>query len=427
LALSKVILQHPLLCVGIVNEDKHDAAFVRLNSIDLSKCLEYKVISASTKAEYDKSLEGILEHQHSQSWSDLDIRPGWKLIVVEGSFEASSNRFVFDAIFAFHHALGDGSSGIVFHQSMLEALNRSKMPDSDGFTKHIVQIPDSIALPPPTEEQINFQVSWAFLAKEVWHVLLSKWSTFLGRGPWAGFPPSAQSIQAYRSRVKVFSISPEQLSIILHNCREQRSTLTGLLYGIITVALALRIPTARSFNTLTPYSLRHLLDPSRKEDMGMYVSSYEITYPLEHISSIIKSRHSSVQLRQHIWTIARSFRESIVVELSRLPRDNHIGLLTYVKNYHGIFRSQIGRPRELTFAVSNLGSCKCEGDEHGWRIEEMIFSQSGFGIGAAFSFNVVSVANGPLTISTTWLEGAVQEEVICEVSKYLEKEMASMR
>jgi len=56
-AVAKVVPEHPILCVGITGEETDTPAFVRLHSIDLSKCIEHREVIAFTVDEYN----GILE------------------------------------------------------------------------------------------------------------------------------------------------------------------------------------------------------------------------------------------------------------------------------------------------------------------------------------------------------------------------------
>jgi hypothetical protein len=58
----------------------------------------------------DTELDSILESGHNKRFpTDL---PFWRLIILSSA--EVKNEFV--APFIFHHALGDGSSGIVFHK-----------------------------------------------------------------------------------------------------------------------------------------------------------------------------------------------------------------------------------------------------------------------------------------------------------------------
>jgi hypothetical protein len=92
----------------------------------------------------------------------------------------------------------------------------------------------------------------------------------------------------------------------------------------------------------------------------------------------------------------------------------------------GMFRVSIDQPRGMTFETSNVGFFTGSKVEGKWRIERMLFSQSGQGIEAAVCFNAASVAGGPLMISVTWLEGAIEERLIDSVSGNLELSLNSI-
>ncbi len=99
-----------------------------------------------------------------------------------------------------------------------------------------------------------------------------------------------------------------------------------------------------------------------------------------------------------------------------MPNDNIVGMLTYVKNIHNIFLGRIGKPRGDTYEVSNVGSLKSEEVGGQWRVERVVFTQSGMATGPAFAFNVASVVGGPLTISVTWLQGEIGEKMVADVT-----------
>lgn len=154
-----------LSVVCIINEDKKGPAFIRLNSIDMSKCVEYRDLDVLKAEEYDQKLTEIIEHQHRQIWPHLNRQPGQEVIVVQ-SKTIDSSSIAFDAVFAFHHAIADGLSGMVFHRSMLKALGN---PSENAHLKdHVVTIPDSICLKPAIERVVNFKVSWRFFLGVLW-------------------------------------------------------------------------------------------------------------------------------------------------------------------------------------------------------------------------------------------------------------------
>jgi hypothetical protein len=413
-AVTKVILQHPTLCCGIINEDKNDPTFIRLDSIDISKRIEYREIQASTPEDHERGLIKVLEQKHCELWPDPKTLPPWKIIIVQ-SAALSSQGSKFDAVFAFHHALGDGLSGVAFHRSFLQSLNDAS---NDKLASPIVKVPESITLPPAMEKSIDFKISWWFLITQLWNELRPRWLFPDAAPPWTASPCSAANIQTYKSRVKIFTIHSDLVVKILAACREQNATVTGLLHGLIVTSLASHVPEASSFASGTPFSLRHLSGLSASA-MGCQVSGHTSTYTPEIVSRI-RSSAAPEQVMAEIWTIARDFRASMSAELASLPNDNLVGLIPYVSNLHKMFESKIGKPRGETYELSNVGSLKNEGGEGKWKIERDVFSQSGMGTGAPVAFNVASIGGGPMSISVTWLQGDIEEKLVDELARDVE-------
>jgi hypothetical protein len=173
----------------------------------------------------------------------------------------------------------------------------------------------------------------------------------------------------------------------------------------------LHVPQARRFNAGVPYSLRHLANESSQNGMGAYSWGYSVPYSSKTISKI-RSTKTGTQLINKIFDIARAFSVSVTAELGRLPKGHFIAIIPCAKDLHGALNALVGKPRYETFEISNLGTFKNGTGGENWKIEKAVFSQSGQGTGPAISFNVVSVAGGPLTICATWLEGAIEETLV---------------
>jgi hypothetical protein len=407
-ALAKVILRHRPLCCGIINEAKENPAFVRLESVDVSKCIEYRSLDPSTPEEYEQSLIGIIEHQHRQIWPDIHCQPPWKLIVIQNK-ALSSDGTVLDAIFAWHHAIADGLSGMVFHRSLQEALNDAA---SIKIVNHTIKIPESTNLFPPQEEIIKFKISWWFLLSAVWHKLRPKWLLPDSSPPWTA-APVAPTTEGYDPHVKLISVSSEHTISILAACREHKITLTSLLQALIASSLANRVPNANSFVSTTPSSPRHISGISSTSDIAVQVCSHSFTFTPDVLSAIRTSR-TPTQITGQIWEISKTFRRTLAAEIARLPVDNVAGLLPYAGSIHKMFLSKLGNPREDTFQVSNIGAFKNEVRDGQWRIERMFFTQCGLA-GSAFTFNSVSVVGGPLIISVTWSGGDIEDGLIGKI------------
>jgi hypothetical protein len=88
---------------------------------------------------------------------------------------------------------------------------------------------------------------------------------------------------------------------------------------------------------------------------------------------------------------------------------------------HKFLTSRVGKTPSETYELSNVGALKNELEDEKWRIQRVIFTQSGMATGPAVGFNVASVAGGPLTISVSWLEGDIDESLVDELIKDVER------
>ncbi|KAH6722599.1 hypothetical protein BKA61DRAFT_702119 [Leptodontidium sp. MPI-SDFR-AT-0119] len=373
-AVAQVVLKHSALCCGIINEDTNDAAFIRLDSISLSKCIRYHIPKPSQSE--DEAIVEALEFQHGELWLDLGTQPPWKIIVVP----------------------------------------TRKFPETKGT------VPRSITLTLPLEKAVLFKISWMFFLMILWDNFKPKWLFPAPTESWTGGAVCSEDlVTKYKTNVKLFEISAEDVSGILTVCKAENATLTGLLHGLIIASLAKRIPSAEKFTSATPYSLRHLTGLSPTEEMGVHVGSLKIQHPTGTISNLRSSNNQSDTMSR-IWEIARTFRSAMRDELAGLPNDNLLGMIPYISDLRKMFVGMMGKRRSTTYEISNVGSLKvgAEGEGGKWRIQRDVFSQSASVTGAAMYFNVASVAGGPLTIAITWLEGVVDGEVVGGVKEDLE-------
>ncbi|KAH9203879.1 alcohol acetyltransferase [Leptodontidium sp. 2 PMI_412] len=417
-AVAQVVLKHSALCCGIINEDTNEPAFIRLDSINLSKCIRYHIPKPSQSE--DDAIVEALEFQHGEIWMNLDSQPPWKIIVVPTRKFPETKGVGFDVVFAFHHALADGVSGVVFHRSMLDALNNPS--DNLSLANHVLQVPRSITLTLPLEKAVLFKISWIFFLMILWDNFKPKWLFPAPTESWTGGAVCSEDlVTKYKTNVKLFEISAEDVSGILTACKAENATLTGLLHGLTIASLAKRIPSAETFTSATPYSLRHLTGLSPTEEMGVHVGSLKIQHPTGTISNLRSSNNQSDTMSR-IWEIARTFRSAMRDELAGLPNDNLLGMIPYISDLRKMFVGMMGKRRSTTYEISNVGSLKvgAEGEGGKWRIQRDVFSQSASVTGAAMYFNVASVAGGPLTVAITWLEGVVDGEVVGGVKEDLE-------
>jgi hypothetical protein len=408
-----VILQHPALCHGIINEDKPDPAFVLVDSVNLDLCIEWVAASGGSAEEHEKKLKERLEKAHSERFKDVDRCPPWKLIVMMREEGRS-----FDAVFAFHHALGDGLSGMVFHRAFAEALNDDIDDDEEPNLK--IKIPKQMKMNPPVEKMIDFKLSWSFFLTQIWQSVKPSWWFPTSERPWTGPPISKTNLENYQSRVEWFSIPVNQVKAILAECRRNDTTLTGLLHALTILSFSTHVPEAKSFTSTTPYSLRHLSGLSPTDDFAVQVSAFNALYNTQIISELHTLKDPST-LTAKLWNLAQRFKKDMNLELSRLPHDNMLGLIPYISDMHAFYTKKIGDDRDSTYEISNVGVLKVKSlvSVDGWTVERVIFSQSGMGTGAGLGINVASVAGGELVVCFTWVKGDVEEGLVEKVRRDL--------
>lgn len=358
-------------------------------------------------------MEKILERQHGKQWPEMHRQPPWKIIIVQCETRTLLNPML-DIIFAYHHSLADGISGLLFHDSLLQAFNTASKIETSNQN---MNIPEELTLPLPIEQQYIFKISISVLFRALWADTTPKWMHVPGKASfWTANPCTLDHLHHYSSRCKIVSVDALPLDAVIAACRRQNTTLTGLLHGIIVASIATHVPTAKRFKAGTAYSLRHLLKEPASNDMGAYAFGYTLPYSARTISRI-RAAENNAKLTQQIWDIARAFSASTKTELKQLQKGHFIALLPHAGDLHKALWAGIGRPRPETFEISNLGRFKQERQASRWKIDRMLLSQSG-GAGPAVSFNLVSVdGGGPLTVCATWLQGGIEEtlvNLICE-------------
>lgn len=99
-------------------------------------------------------------------------------------------------------------------------------------------------------------------------------------------------------------------------------------------------------------------------------------------------------------------------------------MLRYVNNYQQeLFLSKVGKRRESSYEVSNLGVFKNwkneELEKHGKgpgvEIGRMVFTQSANVTGSAFEVSAITGGDGCLVLGISWQKGVVEDILIEKV------------
>ncbi|KIW62341.1 hypothetical protein PV04_10522 [Phialophora macrospora] len=400
-ALRDVIAQHPVLSAIPVDEHTQNPYFVRLSKIDLNKCVTF----TNRQHDYpwmaetrDNELDELLSSQHSIPYEAPN--PFWRLCVL-------SHPEYTTIAFVYHHALGDGQSGIAFHRTFHKALS-SAFSMSPAIPVATITPTPSTPLPPNLEALHTLPVTIWFLLKVLFQeLILSKiWPT-RDPGLWTGGKCTAPLRQ---TRVRSLNIPPLASTAFKYVCRKNETTITAALQTLIASALFAHLPD--NFTRLAcsgALSTRRFLqkDAGITDDvMGVFVQDMSETY----------NRHSFEHAPILPWSEAQRSRRNIEHTLSLKGANAGVNLLKYVNNFHEeLFLSKVGQQREKSFEVSNLGLVKpgtAAAGEDEVELGRIVFTQSAGVTAAAIQVSVVTGADGCMVLGFSWQEGIVGDEFV---------------
>jgi hypothetical protein len=417
-----VIAKHSILSAIPLSEDLSYPGpyFARLPSIDLRTCVTFLLRKSPPpgEGEADAELDDLLSSQHSRNFKDeVGTKPFWRLTILTTPFHHQ-----FTAVWVVHHALGDGTSGLVFHRSLLSALQSTII---SGEVDPVLLSPKN-ALLPPLEDMHSLPLSAGFLMKGQWN----EWFPPSLAGLWTGSVVKAPGSTPGKTHIKTVVFTKKQTNELVALSRKNKTTVTATLQVVVTSALLANLgsefgvvkgggpislrPDIKSFNLNT--------DVDIDQAMGVYVSQYGYMH-----SRFPSSSPSTPALASFSWDEARAVRQTIVQEVAKMGSNSMVGLLRWVSDLQSFFTKRIGLPRGDSFEVSNVGVFKAgdmEGKE-GWKIGRTVFSQCGAVVGVAFGVSVVTGGDGCAVMAFSWLDAVVQdgfmENVIEGVEEAIEK------
>lgn len=352
--------------------------------------------------ERDKELDELLQWQHNTPFEG-STTPFWRVMIVinprtTAGFTAEP-RQNFIATFIFHHALAGGTSGVLFHQEFLKALNTELMP----LANTTIKTPD-LRILPEMERLVQFEHTLSWLAKSYWNDKFPK----RREGFWTGAPVTEAKLRHFRSR----SFPPDVTEGLIKKCKEQKTTVQAALQVLVAESLFRILP--RQFvrlNCIIPVDLRRWCDSLVEEtSMGAWISSTEETYV---------RKNDGLGGCDFDWDHVRRSRENILQYLAMKGKNDEVELLGYLGDRKKFCLSKLGKERGGSFEVSNLGRIEYEektedqmweGEQ--WKMGRMVFGQSAGVMSAAVLVTVITGGDGRMTLGFAWQEEVVESEVI---------------
>lgn len=394
-ALQHCVQRHPQLSVIVANAESNSPYFQHYPRLDLNEhvqILDGREEGDDEGKAIERALPRILDTKL------LPNIPAWKIFVL-----TLSQKRCFIAFFC-SHTLGDGMSGLAFHQTLLSAL------EEPNLEMDLVGSPATNRIGSACDTPDKLPISWSFFLATLLGIFLPKRvvsmlgikapSTTITSGTWTA-SPMFYNAEKHTTGVQTILIDGAIVDEVLRVCRSHGAKLTGFLHQLIVHALSRALPATTNIDNFvaqTALSLRGALEVSNGE-IGNFLSGDMETFPRKITTG--GERDTAID-----WGSAKSTTERLAA-LSKTVHDQPIALLRYLSDIRTWTLSKIGQRRECSYEVSNLTSFHPNSAAQKCTVVEMLFCQAANVTGPPLNFNVVSVANGPLTIAVSWQVGAL--------------------
>lgn len=419
-AISQVILDHPLMQVGMVGEKTKKPSFIRLDSINLEDLIEWYVVGPSE--DYAATVDATLSEELDRRFTHPDTRPGWRIAV----FRPEGSAFL-DVLFNFKHTVSDGTGAKVFHRTLLQHVNNPAAdPTQLGLQGNILTLNDAnINYPPPMDSMGTFSLSLGFIVTSFWKQFKPP---FLAKKPtptqksWGPYKPGPAKTQR-----RAIRICPEKTEKLVEACRTHQTTITGLLHGIVFAILLWETRSsghAASFITSTAIDIRRFMSSEAPGMPGVEIDPHRTIANLltlmEHEFDEVKVQELSKLMKEPIegkgmahledivWAVAKSVRADVQAKLKRGLKNDIMGLMKFVGDWREEKARAVKKPRHESWQVTNLGifdGAPSTGEVEkgsGWRIGRAVFSLCAETGRPLFVFSAVTVKDGDMCIDATW-------------------------
>jgi hypothetical protein len=425
-ALTQVVHGNSILSAVPIDELSPNAYFVRLQSLDLRSCVLFKTRASSIdQRNQDTELDTILQEEHNTDFKlSHGHLPFWRLTILQDT--SGEKGCGFTASFVFHHSLGDGATGVIFHQSFHQALESALMLPSLKLSSPKIQVSESSTVLPPLEDLHPLPLNPNPLHHRTSGEELEEWT---------GNPIQLPMMSHYRT----LFFPPIASAKFAQECKENGLTVTSGLTAVLASALFEQLPdTVHALTGIIPINLRPWLSlhhncSSTSEAMGSFIDALKVQIRREHCSfptdsdehtgatcGLAAGRHTAKTIKEYMG--------------NKSPSGEPYTSIAAFKGIHdtaAVFKSMLNTPRDAAFEISNLGrfpppsspsldvpNDACEGR---CRIGRMTFSRSAVGFGAAITTSVLMGNDGVLSVGWSWQEGVVGEKLVESVMEGFRK------
>lgn len=453
-AVVDTIMRHPMLQVGMMDATSKTPFWIQLQSLDLTQHIKWLYIGEHD--DFEQTVQEIFRVQLDDRFPDLSIKqPGWKITVIR-----QGDAPMMEVLLTWNHPQFDAVGAKVFHEDFLEMLNNAEnrayeRTGLDGDILRLPQVPP--LLPTPIESLKSLPLDLKYLAKVFWEETRPR---FLNRDiSQAAWCPIRSS--PYKTQYRAFFMDNASLLAILALCRQNKTTITGLLNGLALIAFSSHLDStvAPAFQSSTIVDHRRNLPPAppgapwvrSDRAVGNYVTQLHHRFDKELVARIrsklpadaSEGRDLSADLQRELWAVSAHNRLEIVRKVNAGLQNDLVGVFKHVTDWQQTMKGLAKKRRQFSWLVTNLGvldgntstrlsttmtrlptggDTKAD-DGQGWSIGRAQFGLSAEIPAAAIEFAPVSVSGRGMCVSANWPDCAVDamlgERIMADLEKWL--------
>lgn len=402
-----------------MNEDSPDAHFASLPSVDLSRSIKFLTRSQPLNdlgQGEDRELDAILEDQHNTDFkTEHGTEPFWRIIVLQ----SAEQKMDFTVSFIYHHAIGDGVSGLVFHKTLYDALEVVSSTPAPCFkTEETVAPDEDMDILPALGQLHPLPINPVPPANATEY--LNQWTGNCIQHP-------------CKSRWTSFHLSPIVSKSFFLKCKQNGLSVTSVVSSIFgTVLFDILPPDVEVLTCIIPINLRPWLRLPREvgdDAIGTYIDATRVLFkrPEQNFKPLCSV--------DDVWTAARKVSGIMNDYLSNISPSGEpytaVSVLETIPDVSAIFKPMIGRPRDAAFEVTNVGVFSTRAtpeinEAPIWQVGKVVLSRSSLVTGAAVTVSVATGGDGSMTIGYSWQEGVVDDDLVEKINQLVGEYLGEM-
>ncbi|KAK8036292.1 hypothetical protein PG993_008906 [Apiospora rasikravindrae] len=370
-AVVGTIMRHPMLQVGMTDATSKSPSWIQLPSLDLTQHIKWVQVDG----DFEETVQEAFRTQLDDRFPDFSVQlPNWRVTV----FRQGNAPFM-EVVLTWNHPQFDGAGAKVFHEDFLELLNADNGACArTGLDGNILRLPQAPPmLPIPIEGLKKMPVDLRYLSKVFWEEIRpSVLNRDKSLATWCPIRTSP-----YKTQFRSFSINHESLHAVLTLCRQNGTTITGLIHGLALLAFSLHLHSkaAPAFQSSTVMDHRRNLPPAQPDapwgSSDRAVSNYVTQAVHKYDTGLVARIRSkmpggvtgegkllSADLISELWDASAQTRSEISSRLESGLRNDLVGIFKFVTDWQKTMGDMAKRKRQFSWLVTNIGVMNGGGD-----------------------------------------------------------------